>query len=165
MSDVYEQELWGERTCPCGCQENPEQCVYASTCKTCGKKYAGFGYCNTEHDCPECRQSKRSEKLPSWLESLIKNHPEFAPNVIKEAFGNGQEEPYIIPECLFDADPLGDPTGEPIEVAFADGLLYLSGTITAPNTPIQLIFTLEEIVELAVFALCAEVEEGEDEEE
>lgn len=42
--------------CPCGCGNNPNLCVYASTCILCGKKYFGRGYGNKDFPCFECEK-------------------------------------------------------------------------------------------------------------
>lgn len=47
--------------CPCGCNNVPKACVYASTCCTCGKKFFGYGYCAKDYPCDNCRKAKEKE--------------------------------------------------------------------------------------------------------
>ena len=42
--------------CPCGCNGNAEECVYAAKCPQCGKKfYGGSGYADRASLCDECK--------------------------------------------------------------------------------------------------------------
>jgi len=45
--------------CPCGCNNQPERCVYASTCVSCHKKYFGNGYGCTTLPCGECLAAQK----------------------------------------------------------------------------------------------------------
>lgn len=62
MDDIiYDDVLDGEEDheCPCGCQDDPNKCVYASTCITCKRKYFGNGYGETKMQCPDCKKVKQ----------------------------------------------------------------------------------------------------------
>lgn len=62
MNDYQTGYFEKDDTCPCGCGGNIELCVYASTCKTCKKKYAGIGYANTAYDCFDCEKKEKDNK-------------------------------------------------------------------------------------------------------
>jgi len=47
--------------CPCGCSGDMYQCAYASTCQTCGAKYAGHGYGQTDGQCQMCERGETPE--------------------------------------------------------------------------------------------------------
>jgi hypothetical protein len=45
------------------CNDNPNECAYASTCAACGKKYFGNGYGNVELLCHDCLKSKHAKSI------------------------------------------------------------------------------------------------------
>lgn len=94
--------------------------------------------------------------FPQWLEDMIANHPRMV------ATEETAQTPLIIPGCFWSDD---SEEGSPAEVAFAEDVLTLRGTPPGHTAPIEIRFLLDELVDLTVFALCSEVEEGEDEEE
>lgn len=55
VQDFYiEQDDPEEHVCPCGCENNVENCVYASICPKCHSKFYGFGYARRDQLCPVC---------------------------------------------------------------------------------------------------------------
>jgi hypothetical protein len=59
--DEYDNE---ETTCPCGCDDDPKYCVYASTCVECGEKYFGRGYGEKTAVCFSCQALHPEKYLP-----------------------------------------------------------------------------------------------------
>jgi hypothetical protein len=45
------------------CNDNPNECAYASTCSVCGKKYFGNGYGNVELPCFTCLKSQQAKSI------------------------------------------------------------------------------------------------------
>lgn len=52
-----------EYQCPCGCEDKVENCVYASICPQCSKKFYGNGYARRDQLCPECRPTQREADM------------------------------------------------------------------------------------------------------
>lgn len=50
--------------CPCGCRGNLDECVYASTCCICGKKFVGHGYGRKIDPCPACAENIVKNAIP-----------------------------------------------------------------------------------------------------
>ncbi|MCL4867832.1 MAG: hypothetical protein KJ063_02590 [Anaerolineae bacterium] len=96
-------------------------------------------------------------ELPQWLEGVIANHPRMV--AIEEV----TDLPFIIPGCFWNSDD-DSFEGTPAEVYFAEGILTLRGTPPGFDTPVEVSFLLNELVELTVFALCALCAESDEEE-
>ena len=55
VKDFYVEPDEPDYQCPCGCEDSVENCVYASICPQCSKKFYGNGYARRDQFCAECQ--------------------------------------------------------------------------------------------------------------
>lgn len=61
------------------CNDNPDQCPYASTCSVCHKKYFGNGYAETKLPCPECKHKQDAASIKPRLWYLVRKDHSVTP--------------------------------------------------------------------------------------